>query len=63
MTDSNPYDLIVIGGGPGGYVASIRVCSARNAGRLHRSITAAGGDLFEGGLHSQQSVVGVQRPF
>ena len=24
MTDSNPYDLIVIGGGPGGYVASIR---------------------------------------
>ena len=24
MTDSNPYDLIVIGCGPGGYVASIR---------------------------------------
>ena len=31
----NTYDLIVIGAGPGGYVAAIRAQPAWNARRLH----------------------------
>jgi len=37
MPETTVYDLIVIGGGPAGYVAAIRAGAARQEGRLHRT--------------------------
>ena len=35
MTDKKQYDLIVIGGGPGGYVAAIRAAQVIFKSALH----------------------------
>ncbi len=49
MTDS--YDLIVVGAGPGGYVAAIRAAQlGQKVGIVEK--TNAGGDLFKRRLHT-----------
>ncbi|MFQ6616402.1 MAG: FAD-dependent oxidoreductase, partial [Fidelibacterota bacterium] len=39
---NNPYDLVVIGGGPGGYVAAIR------AAQLHNRVAIVEKDVLGG---------------
>lgn len=49
MTDS--YDLIVVGAGPGGYVAAIRAAQLGQKVAIVEKINA-GGDLFKRRLHT-----------
>ena len=52
----NKYDLIVVGSGPGGYVAAIRASQlGMKVGVVERS--ELGGILFELGLYSYQGTL------
>ena len=54
------FDVIVIGAGPGGYVAAIRACTTGVEGR-HSRAGIAGRHLPELGLHPDQGAA-ARRP-
>ena len=49
------FDLVVVGGGPGGYVAAIRAAQLEDEGRAGRA-RASRRHLPELGLHPDQGV-------
>ncbi len=50
------YDVLIIGGGPGGYVAAIRAGQLRSSYRLSGK-TTSGRHLPELGMHYNQGAV------
>lgn len=51
------YDVVVIGSGPGGYVAAIRAAQLGMRTALVEKYNTLG-DVFERGMHPLQSLVG-----
>lgn len=54
------FDLVVMGGGPAGYVAAIRGGQTWDAGCFSQQQPKVWWDLLAGRLHSKQSTVGVE---
>jgi dihydrolipoamide dehydrogenase len=67
-TMSKQFDVVVIGAGPGGYIAAIRAASwastwpASTSGRTRRA-ARAGRHLHQRGLHSVQGAAAVREHF
>ena len=56
------FDLVVLGGGPGGYVAAIRGAQLGLNTAVIDENEKFGGTCLRVGLYSQQSTVGIQPP-
>ena len=61
MAQTKKHDLVVIGAGPGGYVAAIRAAQLGLDVGLRREGAAPGRHLPARGLHPQQGAARVER--
>ena len=59
---SEKFDLVVLGGGPGGYVAAIRAAQLGLSTAVIDENERFGGDMSESGLHPEQGLARIE-PF